>query len=117
MGALEVYFFTQLVQSGYVYNIHVLALRSCKHKIRLLCDRNGVGVGYGEIITSLQSRTKIVKNFEVSYPQNAYPADWVPLWLLYSPHPGQSCLVEVRNSQPRNSTLFPGGTGDGVFGC
>ena len=84
---------------------------TCKHRIRLLCDRNRVGVGYGVIIRSLKSWTKSVKNFVVSYPQNAYPADWVPLWLLSSPHPGQSCLVEVRNylNQEFNSIFWGNG--------
>ena len=35
--------------------------------------------------------------FALSYPQNAYPVDLVPLWPLPSPHPGQSCLVGIRN--------------------
>ena len=26
-----------------------------------------------------------------------YPVDLVPLWPLLSPHPGQSCLVGIRN--------------------
>ena len=39
---------------------------------------------------------KSVKNFALSYPQSAYPLDLVLPWPLLSPHPGQSCLVEVR---------------------
>ena len=41
----------------------------------------------------LQSWTKSVKNFALSYPQKAYPADRVPLRLL--PHP---TLVNVVHS-------------------
>ena len=39
----------------------------------------------------------VVENFALSYPQNAYPAIMVPLWPLPSPHPGQICLVGIRN--------------------
>ena len=46
----------------------------------------------------LQSWTKSVKNFALSYPQKAYPADRVPLRLL--PHP---TLVNVVHSGGSNS--------------
>jgi len=50
---------------------------------------------------SLQNGSSIVdkkfSNFELSCPQNVYPADLVPLKPLPSLHPGQSCLVEIRN--------------------
>ena len=38
-----------------------------------------------------------VLRFALSYPQNVYPADLVPLWPLPSPHPGQICLFGIRN--------------------
>ena len=44
-----------------------------------------------------QSWTESDENFALSYPQNAHPADLVPLWPLPSSHPGQSCLVGIRN--------------------
>ena len=44
-----------------------------------------------------QSWTKSVENFALPYPQNACPADMVPLWPFPSPHPDQSCFVGIRN--------------------
>lgn len=50
---------------------------------------------------SLQKGSTIVdkkfSNFTLSCPQNAYPADLVPLKPLPSLLPGQSCLVGIRN--------------------
>ena len=58
--------------------------------------------------------TKSVENFALSYPQNAYLAGLVPLWPLLSPHPGQSCLVGMRNDPVRFQHFFVGGGGGGV---
>ena len=44
-----------------------------------------------------QSWMKSVKNFALSYPQNAYPVDLVPLWRLPSHHPGQCWMKSVEN--------------------
>ena len=60
----------------------------------------------------LQSWTESVENFALSYPQNAHPADLVPLWPLPSPQPGQSCLVGIRNDEPDLKIVsFSGGRG------
>ena len=48
-------------------------------------------------INMRQSWMKSVENFALSYPQNAYPVDLVPLWRLPSHHPGQCCSDGVRN--------------------
>ena len=48
-------------------------------------------------INMRQSWMKSVENFALSYPQNAYPVDLVPLWRLPSHHPGQCCSYGVRN--------------------
>ena len=55
----------------------------------------------GEMSQFLQSWTKSVKNFVLSDQQNTYPADLVPIWSLHLPHPGQSCLVGIRNDPAR----------------
>ena len=47
-------------------------------------------------INMRQSWMKSVENFALSYPQNAYPVDLVPLWRLPSHHPGQCCSDGVR---------------------
>ena len=49
----------------------------------------------------LQSWTKSASNFSVSYPQNAFPTDLVPLWPFPLPYPGQSCSVKDRNDPAR----------------
>ena len=48
-------------------------------------------------INMRQSWMKSVENFALSYPQNAYSVDLVPLWRLPSHHPGQCCSDGVRN--------------------
>ena len=64
-----------------------------------------------------QSWTKsVVENFALSYPQNAYPAIMVPLWPLHSPHPGQICLVGIRNDPAGLLCLFFGGEEGGGVG-
>ena len=67
----------------------------------------------------LQSWTKSVTNFGLSYPQNTYPADLVSLWPLTSPHPGQCCSVEIRNDPAGlQHWFFWGGRGESVVvGC
>ena len=57
-------------------------------------------------INMRQSWMKSVKNFALSYPQNAYPVDLVPLWRLPSHHPGQCWMKSVKNfalSYPQNA--------------
>ena len=82
---------------------------SCNRRIRLLYDRNGVGGRYGVIIRSLQTWTKSVKNFAVSYPQKAYLADWAPLWPLAPPWSKLFSLGQKLST--RNLTLFLGERG------
>ena len=43
-----------------------------------------------------------------------YPVDLVPLWPLLSPHPGQSCLVGIRNDPAGLQHCFLGEE-EGVF--
>ena len=43
-----------------------------------------------------------------------YPVDLVPLWPLLSPHPGQSCLVGIRNDPAGLQHCFLGKE-EGVF--
>ena len=66
----------------------------------------------GEMSQFLQSWTKSVENFALSYQQNTYPTDLVPLWSLHSPHPGQSCLVGIRNDPARLQHCLSGGKGE-----
>ena len=66
----------------------------------------------GEMSQFLPSWAKSVENFALSYQQNAYPADLVPLWSLHSPHPGQSCLVGIRNDPARIQHCLLGGRGE-----
>ena len=64
-----------------------------------------------------QSWTKsVVEKFSPSYPQNAYAAIMVPLWPFYSPHPGQICLVGIRNDPAGLLFFFFGGEGGGGVG-
>lgn len=57
----------------------------------------------------VQSWAKSVKNVALSYPQSAYPVDLVPQWPLPLPHPGQSCLVGIRNDPAELQHCFCGG--------
>ena len=59
----------------------------------------------------LQSWTKSVVNFALSYSQNAYLADLLPLWPLPSPNPGQSCLFKMKNDPAGLQHCFFGGRG------
>ena len=52
-------------------------------------------------INMRQSWMKSVENFALSYPQNAYPVDLVPLWRLPSHHPSQCCSDGLRNDSSR----------------
>ena len=55
---------------------------------------------------------KGVKNFVLSFPQNAYHVDLVPLWPLPSPHPDHSWLVGVRKDQAGVQHRFFGEGGE-----
>ena len=62
------------------------------------------------------SWTKSVKNFGLSYPQNAHPDYLIPLWPLPWHHPGQCCPFKVRNGPARLQHCFRGkGRGVGGF--
>lgn len=67
-------------------------------------------------VRKLQSWTKRLGNFALSYLQNAYLADLVLLWPLPLPHSGYSCLVEIRNDSAGLQHSFLGGEG-GMCGC
>ena len=51
------------------------------------------------VLNNLQSLTKSVMNFQISYPQNTYTTDLVQLCPLHSPLNGHCCPVRVRNDR------------------
>ena len=64
----------------------------------------------------LQSWTKNVKNFALSYPQDFHPADLVPQWPLPPPHPCQCCSVRGRNDPAGLQHCF-GDEGESICDC
>ena len=59
----------------------------------------------------LQSLTKSVKNFALSYTQETYPANLAPWWPLPPPLPGQCCLVGSKNVRATLQHCFLGEEG------
>ena len=59
----------------------------------------------------LQSWTKSVKNFALSYTQETHPAYLAPWWPLPPPLPGQCCLVGCKNVRATLQHCFLGGRG------
>ena len=49
---------------------------------------------------------KSYKKFALPYPHNAYPADLLPPWSLFTPHPGECCFVGGQKWSSRTSTFF-----------
>ena len=56
---------------------------------------------------------KSYKKFALPYPHNAYPADLLPPWSLFTPHPGECCFVGGQKWSSRTSTFFLLGRGGG----
>lgn len=67
-----------------------------QHYYRLQANSLPDSCSVDSSINMRQSWMKSVENFALSYPQNAYPVDLVPLWRLPSHHPGQCCSDGVR---------------------
>ena len=63
------------------------------------------------IFTQLESWTKSVKNFALSYTQETYPANLAPWWPLPPPLPGQCCLVGSKNVRATLQHCFLGEEG------
>ena len=99
-----------------------LGVKCTKGKgVRVYSSGGGGGVGEEEgphlakrqinliLIPRLQSWTKSVKNFALSYSQETHPANLAPGWPLPPPLPGQCCLVGSKNVPATLQRCFFGG--------
>ena len=66
---------------------------------------------WADVFDPLQSWTKSVKNFALSYTQETYPANLAPWWPLPPPLPGQCCLVGSKNVRATLQHCFLGKEG------
>ena len=60
----------------------------------------------------LQSWTKSVQKFALSYSQETHPANLAPHWFLPPPLPGQRCSVRSKNVPAALQHCFLGGKGE-----